>query len=197
MEKEDLLIVGLGNPGKEYEDTRHNVGFIVIDGLLHRWSGPDYREKWNGFYVSLTVQRVKVHMLKPLTYMNRSGQSVRKFYQFFKVKPSKLLVVHDDLDMAFGRVKLVKGGGTGGHKGIASIAENLGTKDFHRLKIGIGRPGQGEVHRDFPVEKYVLSSFSDEELQLLQSRQPEVEKGVGFFIDGDHARAMGILNSLK
>ena len=111
--------------------------------------------------------------------------------------PDQLLVIHDDLDMAPGRIKLVKGGGAGGHNGIKSLVETLGTPDFYRLKIGIGRPGNGLIHPDFPVDKYVLGNFTDEELTVLQSRYDSLADGIRLFLQGYPAKAMNLLNSLK
>jgi len=198
MSKQDNLIVGLGNPGAEYEDTKHNVGFLVLDTLYNYFDrNSNFKDKWNGLYGSTTYNQDKVHFLKPLTYMNRSGQSVAGAYTFFKIGPDRLVVVHDDLDMPPGRVKLVKGGGHGGHNGIKSIVSSIGTNDFYRLKIGIGRPGQGDIHKDFPVEKYVLSSFSSDELSLLRERCEQIVDGIKYLLDGDIGRAKGALNSLK
>lgn len=129
--------------------------------------------------------------------MNRSGDSVRHYFSFYKVPVEHLLVIHDDLDMDPGRVKLVRGGGHGGHKGIKSIVDCIGTRDFYRLKFGIGRPGKGGVHPGFPVENFVLGALSDEELQMLASRLPDIIKGVEYFFTDDPQRAMGVLNSLK
>lgn len=197
MEKKDLLIVGLGNPGAQYLATRHNVGFFVIDELARRWKSPLMQEKWQAEYGSLSVDGGKIHLVKPLTFMNRSGKAVSQFYRFYKITPDQLLVIHDDLDMAPGRIKLVKGGGAGGHNGIKSLVETLGTPAFYRLKIGIGRPGNGAVHSDFPVDKYVLGNFSDEELTLLQSRYDNLTEGIQLFLHGYPAKAMNLLNSLK
>ncbi len=197
MEKKDFIIVGLGNPGEKYSFTRHNVGFFVVDELARRWNTTISMEKWQAEYVSLSVQKEKVHLVKPITFMNRSGIAVANFIRFFKVGPDHLLVVHDDLDMAPGRIKLVKGGGTGGHNGIKSLVEMLGTKDFYRLKIGIGRPGNGVTHPNLPVDKYVLGDFSDEDFNVLQSQYDSFEEGICFFLQGDSAKAMNILNSLK
>lgn len=192
------MIVGLGNPGAEYENTKHNVGFHVVDTLFSYFERlNNYKEKWHGLYGSTNYVQDKVHFLKPQTYMNRSGQSVSQFYTFYKIVPDKLIVVHDDLDMAPGRVKLVKGGGAGGHNGIKSIVSTIGTNDFYRLKVGIGRPGQGDVHKGFPVEKYVLSNFSSEELQILNDRNDHIIDGVKYLLEGDIGRAKGMLNSLK
>ena len=197
MEKKDFIIVGLGNPGDQYCSTRHNAGFFIVDELARRWNTTISHEKWHAEYVSLLVDRVKVYLVKPVTFMNRSGTAVAHFFRFYKVYPDQLLVVHDDLDMAPGRIKLVKGGGAGGHNGIKSLVETLGTKEFYRLKIGIGRPGTGTIHAGFPVEKYVLSNFTDEDFNILQSRYDSVEDGIRIFLQGDPARAMNLLNSLK
>lgn len=197
MEKKDFIIVGLGNPGEQYRSTRHNVGFIVLDELARRWNSSITHAKWHAHYVSLTVDGQKVHLVKPETFMNRSGQAVSNFYRFFKVKPDRLMVIHDDLDMNSGRIKLVKGGGAGGHNGIKSLVEILGTKDFYRLKIGIGRPGNGAVHASFPVDKYVLSNFTEEDVNILQSRYDSFEDGIRIFLEGNPSKAMTLLNSLK
>lgn len=198
MSRQDNLIVGLGNPGSEYTNTRHNVGFQVVDvllGLLDR--SATYKEKWDGLYSSTVYSQEKVHFIKPQTFMNRSGQPVSQFYTFYKITPESLIVVHDDLDMAPGRVKLVRGGGAGGHNGIKSIVSAIGTNDFYRLKVGIGRPGQGEVHKDFPIEKYVLSNFSEDEFTILQNRYNDIGKGLMYLLEGDVGRSKGVLNSLK
>ena len=198
MSRQDSLIVGLGNPGSEYENTRHNVGFHIVDALFSSFdTSGKFKEKWNGLYASTVYAKEKIHFVKPLTYMNRSGQSVSQFYTFHKIVPEKLVVVHDDLDMAPGRVKLVRGGGAGGHNGIKSIVAAIGTTDFYRLKVGIGRPGQRDVHKDFPVEKYVLSNFSEDEFTTLTSRYNNVVEGVTYLLEGDVGRAKGVLNSLK
>jgi PTH1 family peptidyl-tRNA hydrolase len=197
MEKETFIIAGLGNPGEQYRSTRHNVGFFVVDELASRWGAAISLEKWQAQYVSLSVSDKKVHLIKPLTFMNRSGQAVVQFHRFYKTQSDHLLIVHDDLDMAPGRIKLVKGGGAGGHNGIKSLVATLGTKDFYRLKIGIGRPGNGGTHPDFPVEKYVLSNFSNADLSVLHSRYVGIEDGLRYFLQGDPAKAMNLLNSYK
>lgn len=198
MSRQDHLIVGLGNPGTEYEDTKHNVGFLAVDALYkHFDSLGNYREKWSGLYGSSSYSGEKLHFVKPQTYMNRSGQSVAQHYTFYKIIPENLVVVHDDLDMPPGRIKLVRGGGAGGHNGIKSIVSSIGSNDFYRLKIGIGRPGQGDVHKDFPVEKYVLSNLSAGDMHILQDRYPQLIEGMKYLMKGDVGRAKGVLNSLK
>jgi PTH1 family peptidyl-tRNA hydrolase len=195
--KKELLIVGLGNPGKEYAATRHNVGFLAADELARCWGFGRFQSKWQAEVVSNVVESCRIHLIKPQTYMNRSGFAVSQFFRFYKAGPERMLVVHDDLDMHVGRIKLVRGGGDGGHNGIKSICEHLGTKDFFRLKVGIGRPGRGGVHEDFPVEKYVLSNFARDELDLLDERFVQVERGLRLFITDGFAKAMNIINGLK
>ncbi len=194
----EFLFVGLGNPGAEYENTRHNVGFYFIDALVSRWGGAvDPKEKWQGLYVSFSYKGHKIHCVKPQTYMNRSGESVAVYSNFFKISLQNTVVIHDDLDMAPARIKFVLGGGSGGHNGIKSLVNSLGDAGFYRLKIGIGRPGQNGVHPRFPVDKYVLGSFSPEEVELLDGRKDAVSLGFDRFFDGDIARAVGVFNSLK
>ncbi|MBW1637079.1 MAG: aminoacyl-tRNA hydrolase [Deltaproteobacteria bacterium] len=192
-----FLIAGLGNRGSEYDGTRHNAGFLVIDELARRWQVELDREKWHSLFGRVQLSGNTVLFLKPMTFMNLSGKGVVEFVRFYKVDFSRILVIHDDLDMGPGRIKLVRGGGSGGHNGIKSLVDCLGSKDFSRLKVGIGRPGLNGVHRSFPVEKYVLGHLADDELQLLVSRYDFIEKGVRLFIEGDSAGAMSVINRLK
>jgi len=170
---------------------------MVVDDLAGRWGRVVLKERWHGLATSLFLCGTKVHLIKPVTFMNRSGKAVVEYYRFFKIMPDRLLVVHDDIDMAPGRIKLVRGGGTGGHNGIKSLVESLGTNDFFRLKVGIGRPGKGDVHPAFPVEKYVLSDFSQEEMVQMTSRYADLERGVRVFLEDGPEKAMGLLNGLK
>ncbi len=197
MEANDYLIVGLGNPGAQYCLNRHNVGFQIIDELSRKWGHTQFIEKWQAFSSSFSFLGKKVHLIKPATFMNLSGKAVVQYYRFFKVTPDKLLVIHDDLDMHSGRIKLVKGGGAGGHNGIKSTVEYLGFNDFFRLKIGIGRPGKDDVHPGFPVEKYVLSDFNETEVDLMSVRYSQLEQGIRLYLQETPDKAMGFLNSLK
>ncbi len=197
MDANQYLIVGFGNPGTEYCDNRHNIGFQVVDDLARKWNQDRFIEKWQAVSSSVSVYAQKVHLVKPATFMNLSGKSVVQYYRFFKIAPDHLLVIHDDLDMSPGRIKLVKGGGTGGHNGIKSAVEWLGTNDFFRLKIGIGRPGKGNVSPGFPIEKYVLSDFDASERVLIESRFPQLEEGIRLYVCGMPDKAMSLLNSLK
>src|SRR6266536_4116959 len=154
----DLLVAGLGNPGREYERTRHNVGWLVLDELARRHGS--WRSKFSGSLAEVRVDGSKLALLKPETYMNESGRSVSAAAQFFKVPAESLLVVHDDVDLEPGRLQARHGGGLAGHNGLRSLAQHLGTQDFLRLRIGVGRPGRGDPR---PVKDRVLSPFAAEE----------------------------------
>ena len=154
----DLLVAGLGNPGREYERTRHNVGWLVANELARRHGG-SFRSKFSGSLAETRLGDLRLALLKPETYMNESGRSLAAAARFFKVGPSALLVVHDDVDLEPGRLQAREGGGLAGHNGLRSIAQALGSQDFLRLRIGVGRPGRGDRR---PVADYVLSPFEDE-----------------------------------
>ena len=155
----DLLVVGLGNPGREYERTRHNAGWLALDELARRHGG-SWRSKFSGSLGEVRVGDAKVALLKPETYMNESGRSVGAAARFFKVEPEQVLVVHDDVDLESGRLQARGGGGLAGHNGLRSLAQHLGSQDFLRLRIGVGRPGRGDPRS---VADWVLSPFAPEE----------------------------------
>jgi len=155
----DLLVVGLGNPGREYARHRHNVGALVVDELARR-HGASWRSKFNGELAELRLDGHKVALLKPQTYMNESGRSVAAAAKFFKLEPDAVLVVHDEIDFDPGRLQVRLGGGLAGHNGLRSIASHLRTNDFMRLRVGVGRPGRGD--RRSPAD-YVLSNFTPED----------------------------------
>jgi peptidyl-tRNA hydrolase, PTH1 family len=163
----DLLVAGLGNPGREYELTRHNAGWLVVDELARRHGG-SFRSKFSGQLSEVRLGAGKVALLKPETYMNESGRSIAAAAGFFKVDPSALLVVHDDVDLEDGRFQVRLGGGLAGHNGLRSIGQALGTNDFLRLRIGVGRPGRGDRRS---VSDYVLAKFDPEtDVDALVSR---------------------------
>lgn len=165
------LIIGLGNPGKEYERTRHNAGFLFLDVLKEKWDFPEFvMEKKFSASVSAAVRDgEKTLLVKPETFMNRSGESVAAIVNFFKLSPADLVVIHDDLDLPFGTWKDAAGSGAAGHNGVSDIIEKLGTKDFRRIRIGIGRPADNRDSAD-----YVLETFTPEELGKL----PEIFKEI-------------------
>jgi PTH1 family peptidyl-tRNA hydrolase len=185
------LIVGLGNPGRQYEKTRHNAGFLFLDAVAQKlgcaWSN---ESRFQGLFAEGCVANGKVMLLKPDTFMNRSGQSVGKLARYYKLLPEEILVVHDDLDFNPGVAKLKKDGGHAGHNGLRDIIAHLGSKEFYRLRIGIGRPAAGKIVTDF-----VLSAPSKNEWELLVAA---FDVSLGFInemVVGDMAAVMNKLNS--
>jgi peptidyl-tRNA hydrolase, PTH1 family len=166
----DLLVAGLGNPGRGYERTRHNLGWLVADELARRHGG-SFRSKFSGRVAEHRIDGHRIALLKPETYMNESGRSLSAAARFFKVEPDALLVVHDDVDLELGRLQARRGGGLAGHNGLRSIAQALGTQDFLRLRIGVGRPGRGDRRS---VSDYVLSNFEpDDDVDALVARSAD------------------------
>ncbi|BDD87534.1 aminoacyl-tRNA hydrolase [Desulfofustis limnaeus] len=197
MRDTDFAIVGLGNPGRKYEETRHNVGFLVADFLAQRNGERFQATKWNAEACRYPIDGCRVFILKPQTFMNLSGRAVVPFCSFYRIPADRLLVVHDDIDMSVGRIKLVSGGGAGGHNGIKSITETLGTPEYLRLKIGIGRPGDGITPGEMPVEAYVLANLGPHDLETIRQRLPLVEEGIALVVRGELAAAQTLLNRLK
>ena len=150
-----MLVVGLGNPGREYAGNRHNLGYMVADELARRHGG-SFRAKFSGQLAELRIGGERVALLKPETYMNESGTSVGAAARFFKLEPAAVLVVHDEGDFDLGRMQARLGGGLAGHNGLRSIAQHLRTQDFLRLRVGVGRPERGDPR---PLADYVLSDF--------------------------------------
>ena len=167
MTENTFLIVGLGNPGREYKDNRHNVGFMLIDRLSVRLNARMSRVQAKALVGSVMYEGNKIILAKPQTYMNLSGQSIQGLARFYKLPLENMIVAHDDLDLPFGTIRIRPGGGPGGQKGVASTIERLGTKDFRRLRIGIGRPpGRMDpaayVLQDFPkADQFMLSEVLD------------------------------------
>ncbi len=154
----DLLVAGLGNPGREYTRTRHNAGWLVVDELARRLGG-SFRSKFSGKLSEVRLDGGRLALLKPETYMNESGRSIGAAVRFFKAPVEALVVVHDDVDLEEGRLQARRGGGLAGHNGLRSITQALGTTDFLRLRIGVGRPGRGDPRS---ISDYVLSGFEPE-----------------------------------
>ena len=155
----DFLVVGLGNPGREYERDRHNVGWQIVDELGRR-CGASFKGKFSGRLAEVRVGDARIALLKPETFMNESGRSVASASAFFKVPLAQILVVHDEVDLETGRLQLRAGGGLAGHNGLRSIARTLGSQEFLRLRVGVGRPERGDPR---PVADYVLSPFAPED----------------------------------
>lgn len=182
------LIVGLGNPGPKYASQRHNVGFMVIDRVAASCRADAFRDKWKGEFVRTHLAGTDAVLLKPMTYMNLSGESVLGAMTFFKVPPAKVLVVHDEMDLAFGDVRLKMGGGIAGHNGLRSIVQHCGP-DFPRLRIGIGRPA------GVRAEDWVLGTFSKDESAGLPLVLDQAEKALQLVLEKGVGPAMNLQNT--
>jgi PTH1 family peptidyl-tRNA hydrolase len=174
------LLIGLGNPGREYRDNRHNLGFMVIDRLIVRLNARGLKVQSKAIVTTATYEERKLILAKPQTYMNLSGQSAQGLLNFYKIPIENMLIAHDDLDIPFGTIRIRPGGGPGGQKGMASTIERLGTKDFPRLRLGIGRP-PGRMD----PSAYVLQDFSREEMKILSEIVDRAaEAALTFVVDG-------------
>ncbi len=186
------LIVGLGNPGQQYEKTRHNVGFLFLDRLVSdfgaSWSS---ESKFQGIFSVCELFGFKVMLLKPSVFMNRSGLSVGKVARYYKLTPEEILVVHDELDFSPGVVKLKKGGGHAGHNGLRDIISHLESNDFFRLRVGIGRPVAGKS-----VADYVLSASSGKDAELIDSVISDCVGCLDELVSGNTAIAMNKINAI-
>ncbi|MDO8989554.1 MAG: aminoacyl-tRNA hydrolase [Sideroxyarcus sp.] len=185
------LIVGLGNPGREYEATRHNAGFWWVDELA-RQHNVNFKadSKFHGLIAKANLHGQEVHLLKPQTFMNVSGRAVGAVAQFYKITPAQILVVHDELDLPPGSAKLKLGGGHGGHNGLKDIIAHLGTKDFWRLRLGIGHPGERDQ-----VVNYVLNAPRKEEQGLIEDAMQHAQDVAPLIIEGKLEAAMLKLHS--
>jgi PTH1 family peptidyl-tRNA hydrolase len=185
------LIVGLGNPGREYENTRHNAGFWWVDELAHAQKlGFKSESKFHGLTARGQLHGHEVLLLKPQTFMNVSGRAVGGLAQFYKIAPAEILVVHDELDLSPGVARLKMGGGHGGHNGLKDIIAQLGTKDFWRLRIGIGHPGDRAE-----VANYVLNDPRREERELIDEAMQKAQGVANLIIEGKTEAAMLKLHS--
>jgi peptidyl-tRNA hydrolase, PTH1 family len=165
------MIAGLGNPGANYSQTRHNIGFLIADDIATRYSLSFNKTQFDSEYTKAKIKGNEVFIVKPMCYMNRSGYPIQKFSSYYKIDINDVIVVHDDIDLEFGKIKIVKSRGHGGHNGVRSIFEAFGKKDVIRVRIGVGRPG-GQKE----VSKHVLGGFSEQEKKALGSL---IENGVG------------------
>lgn len=180
-----FLVLGLGNPGREYRNTRHNVGFMVLDRIAEQLGEEFSRTQFKTLITTGIYHKCKVILAKPQTFMNKSGIPTRSLVNFYKLDLEELLVVYDDIDLPFGTIRLKQSGGSAGHKGMNSIIENLNTQDFSRLRIGVGRP-QGEKQ----AANYVLKPFTKEEENFLVTYVDSAAEAVFFTIDSGTVNAM-------
>lgn len=175
------IIVGLGNPGKKYESTRHNAGFAAVEALRSIWKFEEWKiDKKSGSAVSSgTLNGEKIYLLKPQDFMNASGESVSKFASYHKTLPKDIFVIHDELDLPPGEARFAFNRGSAGHNGVQSVADCLGTKEFHRFRIGIGRSAE----HDKSAETYVLEKFEDEENKILKTVLSEIAENIEKYLN--------------
>ncbi|MCB9481084.1 MAG: aminoacyl-tRNA hydrolase [Desulfobacteraceae bacterium] len=189
MSEKVWLVAGLGNPGSAYEGNRHNAGFMLID-KLSSLTGIDLdKKKFNGIFGKGKRKNNDIILLKPFSYMNRSGFPVRDISQYFNVDSSRIIVVYDDLDLPPGKIRIRKQGGAGGHNGVKSIIENLGTDNFGRIKIGIGRPERREQ-----VTSYVLHDFDKDEIEVIENGIEKAAKAAEEIILNGYTACMNNFN---
>ena len=172
------LIVGLGNPGAKYANTKHNVGFMTLDQYADAKNVSLLNEKFNGLYVKTRINGEHVILLKPLTYMNESGQAVGEYARFFKIAPADILIIQDDMDLPLAKMRIRESGSAGGHNGIKSVIAHLGTQDFLRLKIGIQHPKREKVI------DWVLTPFEKDDAALIQHSYSVAQGALDDFIAG-------------
>ena len=183
-----FLIVGLGNPGAEYAKTRHNVGFMCVDALADKYSFGVFKSKFDGLIAEGNIEGEKVYLLKPQTYMNLSGNSVVKAAGFYKILPQKIIVIHDDMDLAVGKIKAKTGGGAGGHNGLKSIDAAI-SPNYNRIRIGVGHPqNKGEA-----VLNYVLSRFSKSDGEVIDTGIDLINDNIHILIKSGIAQFSNII----
>lgn len=186
----DWVLVCLGNPGEKYENTRHNVGFMVADELGERQRAPIQRLKYKALTNVFTISGQKVLVMKPVTFMNLSGEAVRQAVDFYKIQPDHVLVVSDDTALALGRLRIRKGGSAGGHNGLKSIIQHLGTDQFPRIKVGVGQ----KPHPDYDMADWVLSKFAGEDLKTITEAIRKAADAVECLIQEGPDKAMNRFN---
>lgn len=187
--KKPFLIVGLGNPGREYRNNRHNIGFMVLDQLAGKLDTSFSKMKMNSLMTAVRYKGYRIILLKPQTYMNLSGKAVSSFVRFYKLPLENLLVVYDDVDLPFQTLRMRPDGGDAGQKGVRSIIQELGTKDFPRLRVGINRP-PGRMS----VSSYVLLNFSDQETEILPFLLDQAADAILSYVDLGLNQAMTTYN---
>jgi len=185
-------IVGLGNPGPKYANTRHNAGFMVIDELARRWNVGHFQSKCKALVADARIDNNKVYLIKPMTYMNLSGEAVRAFMDYFHADLSDAIIIYDDMDTEVGKIRLRYKGSAGGHNGIKSIIQHTGTQEFNRIRMGIGRPKPGEAS----VIDHVLTPFSKEEAPLVQQMIRDAADAVEYALNHTFEQTMAKFNAL-
>lgn len=185
------LIVGLGNPGKEYDRTKHNMGFMFLDYFVNKNNLPSFKEKFNGLYIDCIIDGQRTILLKPLSYMNLSGIVIKKYVDYFKINIDDILIICDDLDMPIGKLKLKYQGSSGGHNGLKNIEENIGTREYKRLKLGIGN------NKEINTKDYVLSKFNNLQLKIIDEQMKIVNGLLQDYFKVSFDKLMNKYNGIK
>ena len=185
------IIVGLGNPGDNYDNTRHNVGFMFVDYIASKYDLKISKQKFNGLFEITEINGEKILFLKPQSFINLSGEVIRRYMEFYKIEANDLLIISDDLDMDFSKIKLKKSGSSGGHNGLKNIELNLSTKEYKRLKIGISN------NKNIDTKNYVLGKLSLEEKELLKKTFFKLDDFVNDFISLDFEKLMSKYNGIN
>lgn len=186
------IIAGLGNPTKTYEGTRHNIGFMVIDGIGEKYNIDITTKKHKAFIGRGIIAGERVILAKPQTYMNLSGESIREIADFYKIPPENIIIIYDDISLETGKLRIRKKGSAGGHNGIKSIISHLGTQEFPRIKVGIGNKPEG-----WDLADYVLSKYSRAERQSVEEALLDITGAVELMVNGDVESAMNKYNGKK
>lgn len=187
------LLIGLGNPGEKYRDTRHNIGFSFLDSLSSKYGFSFTDSKWKAKACKTTLWQEAVVVAKPETFMNLSGSAVGAIASYYKIPPEKIVVVHDDLDLPVGRVKMVIDRGPGGHNGIASIITHINSKKFARVRIGVGRP----IPEKMEVSSFVLGKFDPADARIVEDLFADIEHALHLYMQQGVAAAMNFINTIK
>lgn len=188
--KLDYIIVGLGNPGPKYDNTRHNAGFMVIDAIARELEVQVTKNKFHALIGDCEIAGHRCMLVKPLTFMNNSGESIRDISSFYKISASNIIIISDDISLDVGRIRIRRNGSAGGHNGLKSIFELTGTTDYPRIKIGVGN----KPNPDYDLVKHVLGKFSKEDQQLIGSAVKNACDAVKLMIAGDTDKAMNLYN---
>lgn len=186
----DWLIAGLGNPEQKYDGTRHNAGFAALDALAEKWGCRVDRAKWQGLYGIANVGDQKVLLMKPMTYMNNSGQAIGPAANFYKIPPQRVIILCDDITQAPGKLRIRPSGSAGGHNGLKSIIASLGSQEFARVRIGIGE----KPHPEYDLADWVLGKFSPDDAKAIQGRCDDIEAACRLIMDGKLPEAQNRFN---
>ena len=188
-----FIVVGLGNPGQQYEQTRHNIGFITINAVAENHGVKIDHEKWNALTAECRIGTEKVLLMKPLTFMNNSGEAVGEAARFYKVPPENVLIISDDISLKPGTVRIRRNGSAGGHNGLKSIISHLGSDNFPRIKLGVGE----RVHPDEDLADHVLGKFGKDDVPLMNEAIKKAAASVDLIVKGDIDGAMNLYNTRK